>query len=482
MARHSKATNPEKEALTGRDVLRKVLPAAAGSFIEFYEFGIFAYMSTDITGNFFADGHGGSLGTWAGFAVTLAVRPLGGVVFGALADKFGRKPAMQITIGIMLTTTLVQGMLPTFLCCGEGWGWFGLVVMMLLRILQGLSAGGELSTAATYITEVSPVGQLGMNLSWIAIAGVGSWCIASLVVFCFQLALTKEQMLLWGWRLPYLLSIIPGAAVILGRRYLEETPDFENHQRHSQHTAEQTNTWSVENGDVGEEGRSVATVSDDGVIHTLLAEHKLALLVGSLGAATFGVLCFVPSLYGPQFVQENHELPANVVTLSMMMNHAIPALLAPAIGMFVDRWGVGRVFTLGVVLGGVAVPAPVLYWWAHVPDGQAIMSIFVGQALLGLCLALQTPLYLWMVELFPVNVRATGVSIVYNIGVGVCGGLGPLICDVGNKVINPEEVALSAPAIYTIVFGMSSLVACLGSRVLAKRGIIQLAHIRKAPY
>merc|ERR1719277_2334312 len=146
--------------LSTTDVLSKILPAAAGSFIEFYEFAIFSYLSTDITGNFFADGHGGSLGTWAGFAVTLAVRPLGGLFFGALGDRFGRKPAMQLTISLMLATTLLQGLLPSFYCCGEAWGWFGLVVLLLSRVLQGLSAGGELSCAAVYITEVSPHDRL----------------------------------------------------------------------------------------------------------------------------------------------------------------------------------------------------------------------------------------------------------------------------------------------------------------------------------
>jgi len=469
----SKTSDAKGEVLGTRDVLRKILPAAAGSFVEFYEFAIFSYMSADITGNFFANGHGGSLGTWAGFAVTLAVRPLGGLFFGGLADRFGRKPAMQLTIAVMLTTTILQGVLPTFYCCGEGWGWFGLVVMLLLRVLQGLSAGGELSTAAVYITEVSPRDQLGFNLSWISLTGAfGAWSVASLVVFLFQSVLTKEEMLLWGWRLPYLSSVIPGAVVLLGRRYLEETPDFENLVKAK---AQQENNLTMECGDRDEQ------CSESGMFRDLLANHKLALLVGSLGTAVFGVLSFVPPLYGAQFIRQDVGLPANVVTFSEMINYAIPALLAPAIGMLVDKWGAGRVYTLGVFLGGVVVPAPILYWWAHVGEGQAIMSIFVGQALLGLCLALQTSVYLWVVELFPVEVRVTGVSVAYNIGVGICGGMGPLISDAGNKVISPKGL-YSAPAIYTTIFGLVSLSACVGSRFLAKRGVMQVTHIRKSPY
>merc|ERR1712039_681819 len=217
-------------------------------------------------------------------------------------------------------------------------------------------------------------------------------------------------------------------------------------------------------------------------IRELLKDHKLGLLVGSLGTAIFGVLSFVPPLYGAQFIQKDHGLPANVVTFSELMSYAIPALLAPAVGVLVDHWGAGRVYTLSVFLGGVVVPAPVLYWWAHVPGDQAIVSIFTGQALLGLCLALQTSVFLWVVELFPVHVRVTGVSVAYNIGVGICGGLGPLISDAGNKVISPGDVILSAPAMYTLAFGVLSLLACVGSRLAARRGVMQVTHIRMVPY
>merc|ERR1712045_1034960 len=132
--------------------------------------------------------------------------------------------------------------------------------------------------------------------------------------------------------------------------------------------------------------------------------------------------------------------------------------------------------TLGVLFGGLIVPAPVLYWWAHVADGQAIAALYTGQALLGLCLALQTSIYLWVVELFPVQVRVTGVSVVYNIGVGIIGGLGPLISDAGSRVISSESI-ISAPAAYTALFGLISLIACLSSRALAKRGVMRVTYI-----
>jgi len=413
-----------KDAASSKGVLRMILPAAAGSFIEFYEFAIFSYMDADITGNFFADGHGGSLGTWASFAMSLAFRPLGGAFFGWLADRFGRKPAMQLTILVMLTTTVLQGVLPTFYCCSETAGWFGLAAMLLLRALQGLSAGGELSTAAVYITEISPRGRLGLNLSWISLTGAfGAWSVASLVVFFFQTVLTRDQMLLWGWRLPYLSTIIPGAAVIIARGSLEETPEFEEMLRaKGAVVAADTN---LEGGAQTEGSAAGHPRSSGGAWSELMRNHKLPLLVGSVGTAVFGVLSFVPPLYGAQFIRQSAGLPENVVTLSQMLNYLMPALLSPAVGMLVDYLGAGRVYTFSTLVGGILAPAPVLYWWAHVPEEQpeqAIASMYIGQVALGLCLALTTSVYLWVVELFPVEVRVTGVSVAYNIGVGIFGG------------------------------------------------------------
>merc|ERR1719215_886551 len=129
----------------------------------------------------------------------------------------------------MLLTTVLQGCLPTFSCCGESWGWFGLVTLLILRALQGLSAGGELSTAAVYISEISPHSSLGFNLSWISVSGAfGAWTVAALVVFIIESSLSKPEMLAWGWRLPYLTSLAPGMIVIFFRQYLEETEDFED--------------------------------------------------------------------------------------------------------------------------------------------------------------------------------------------------------------------------------------------------------------
>mmetsp|Transcript_56336 Transcript_56336/g.142493 ORF Transcript_56336/g.142493 Transcript_56336/m.142493 type:complete len:484 (+) Transcript_56336:55-1506(+) len=470
-------THKSGDAKVVGDVLRKILPAAGGSFIEWYEFAIYSYLSSYITDNFFADGRGGSVGTWAGFAITFAFRPLGGAFFGFLADRFGRKPAMQLTILLMLVTTVLQGCLPSFSCCGDTWGWFGLVTLLVLRALQGLSAGGELSTAAVYISEISPRETLGFNLSWISVSGAfGAWTVAAIVVFIIESSLSKADMLAWGWRLPYLTSLAPGSLLIFFRQYLEETEDFEGLVKEA--AAKKANGADREM----EEGSSAGSeAAEMGTMQELLANHKLALLVGSLGTAGIGALWYVPPVYGVQFIQQSQKLPSNAVTFSEMLAFFIPTVLAMFVGMLVDSWGACKVHTLALSLGCIASPVPLFYWWAHVPPQQAILSVYMGQIILGFMLALTTSVYLWVVELFPVKVRVTGVSIAYNIGIGIFGGLGPVLSDLGNKEISPKG-PVSAPAAFTLFAGALSLGAVASSHLLARRGLLRLTHIRDAPY
>lgn len=465
----------KKKSIEVNDVFARIVPAAAGSFIEWYEFAIYSYVSSYITENFFAYGHGGSMATWAGFAMTFMLRPLGGAYFGWLADNLGRKVALQLTIIIMVVTTVLQGCLPTFRYHGEAWGWFGMVMLLVCRAFQGLSAGGELSTAAVYISEVSPKETLGFHLSWISVSGAfGAWTIAALTIFLIESFLDREQMLSWGWRLPYWTSVVPGLLVIIGRFYLKETPDFEE-LVNSQ--IEQQESLRVEQGE-----KKVADVpAPAGPMTELLNEHKLPMAVGALGIAGIGGLWYVPPVYGIQFIAKYNHIEGASITFAGMLSYFIPTVLAMAVGRLVDRVGVEKVHVAALILGGVLSPGPLFYWWTHASQSQAIPSIFIGQALVGLFIALTTAVYLWVVELFPVRVRTTGVSVAYNLGIGIFGGLGPLLSDFGNGIIEPRGY-LSAPAAFTIFCSLLSLTAIATGRILAKRGLMKLTHIRDSPY
>merc|ERR1712113_972582 len=136
---------------------------------------------------------------------------------------------------------------------------------------------------------------------------------------------------------------------------------------------------------------------------------------------------------------------------------------------------------LALLSASVVAPIPLFFWWTHVPQYQAVASLFWGQCAVGILLALTTSIYLWVVELFPVHVRGTGVSVAYNIGIGIFGGAGPLISDASKGFLPPNGV-VSAPAAYTMVTGVLSLFAMAAGHVMAKNGMMKLTHIRESPY
>jgi len=455
------------KTLSTQDTIMMILPAAAGSFIEWYDFAIYSYISPYITANFFEE-LGGSVGTWAGFGITFLFRPLGGLVFGYLADTLGRKCAMQITIATMLATSVLQGVLPSFVWPGKGWGWLGTVLLLLLRALQGLSAGGELATAVVYISEVSPKHALGLNLSWLSVFGAfGSWSVASLIVWACERILDPQAMNEYGWRIPYFIALVPGLIIVYFRQYLEESSDFED----------LVEARAEANREV--DGK---TGSKKGPIREILENHKLGLFVASMGSACVGAFWFVPTFYGPALLQSMHpNISASSVTLSEGMVYLIPTVSAPLIGMLVDKWGAGKVYMLTVILCGIILPVPLFYWWGHLSDRQASVGMFIGQVAVGLCCALTTSIYAWIVEFFPVEVRVTGVSVAYNIGVGVFGGFGPLLCAALKGPLPPWGF-ISAPAAVSLFCGLLSLAALILGWVLAANGKLQLTHIREFPY
>merc|ERR1712187_108320 len=149
---------------------------------------------------------------------------------------------------------------------------------------------------------------------------------------------------------------------------------------------------------------------------------------------------------------------------------------APLVGMLVDKWGAGKLYTI-TLLACAAATVPLFYWWAHAELSDAYKALYIGEILVGLVQALTSCVYLWTVELFPVNVRTTGVSLAYNIGVGIFGGLGPLLSSVIENSVDSKG-PISAPALFTLACCLLSILVVILSRVLSSRGKVQLTHIR----
>jgi len=289
---------------------------------------------------------------------------------------------------------------------------------------------------------------------------------------------SPAAMYAWAWRLPYLTTLLPGVLLVMCRKNLEETKDFEGLQKEVSLRADGQEDCNLEDGATA--CTKAISTKEHAPMRELLGEYKLALLIGTFGMMGLGSMWYVP-LFCVSFVQQSDGLPENMVTLSNAVLNIIPTVLAPFVGLLVDAWGVGKVYLVTLVFGGLLMPGPLMYWWVHVPAEQGLMAIFIGQGILGLAFALATSVYLWVVELFPSRVRATGVSVTYNIGVGIVGGLSPVLSDIGNKVISPRSI-VSALAAYMLITSLLSVAAVGASRMLASRGLMRVTHLRSSPY
>jgi MHS family proline/betaine transporter-like MFS transporter len=191
-------------------LLKKVGPALLGNMIEFYEFGIYALVTEAIHENFF--GKDDSYGVWIGFGISFVARPFGGFFFGFLADRISRRFALLVSIAGMIIATGGIGLLPTRSCCGEVWGWFGLILLIAFKVTQGLCVGGELTTVVVFCGEHAGRLHAGFGVALaVFTAGLGT-VMSELVVLVIDRFLDDEQMMTWGWRIPFLLVFPWGIA------------------------------------------------------------------------------------------------------------------------------------------------------------------------------------------------------------------------------------------------------------------------------
>lgn len=214
------------QAMEGRvspATLKKVICAAAvGNFVEWFDFAVYGFLATAIAQQFFPSGDAttGLLKTFAVFAVAFAFRPLGGIVFGMLGDRIGRKKVLAMTILLMAGATTLIGLLPTYAAIGIA----APILLTLIRCAQGFSAGGEYAGACAYLMEHAPRTQRAWYGSFIPVSTFSAFACAAVMAYALDASLSPEAMANWGWRVPFLIAAPLGLVGLYLRWRLDETP------------------------------------------------------------------------------------------------------------------------------------------------------------------------------------------------------------------------------------------------------------------
>ncbi|MFB6642044.1 MFS transporter [Streptomyces chartreusis] len=372
---------------------RKALVAGSvGNFIEWYEFGVYGYFATIIAARFFTP-EGGSevealVKTYASFALAFFFRPVGAALFGRLGDRIGRRPVLILVITLMTVATTLIGALPTYATVGALAPW----LLTFLRVLQGLSAGGEFGGAVSVMTEFAPPGRRGLYGSWqsftVALGLLGGAGVAALLAT----ALSEEQLGDWGWRLPFLLTLPLGLGALWLRLRLDETPAFREERQAERPPA-----------------REVA--------------GAIALGAGRImgwAAAGYTFLVVLPS-----YLQSTLDASfQQALIATVLANFGFAVTIVPA-GLLSDRFGRRPVMLTGAVLVVLlAVPLLNLLQDPGVSLTVKGAAVWGAGAVVGL---MAGPGPAMLAELFPTNVRYTGLGLAYALSNAVFSGCAGLI-------------------------------------------------------
>lgn len=400
-----------------------VIASSVGNALEWFDIIVYASFAVVISKLFFpsVDGVTGLMLTFGTFALSFVIRPLGAMVLGNYADKAGRKKALTLTILLMMIGTGMMAFAPT---AGTIGAWAG-VILLASRLLQGFSAGGEFGTSTTFLIEHAP-DHKAFYASWQVATQGAAMFLASAFGFGLNTFLSQDSLESWGWRVPFFFGMLIGPVGLYIRMKMSETPEFV-------------------------EAEVMASP-----LRTTFTHHLERLLSAAaiVGLATISVYLI---LYMPTFAVENLDLPSYAGYLGGIISGLVTLIGAPYVGKLADRVGPAPVMTVATV------SAIVLAWpmFKILVGNPSVLALTVVQLILGILLAFYFgPLPALLAEMFPTNLRATGMSVSYNIGVTVFGGFAPLIL----TWLIAQTGSLLAPSYYYMVIGIVSLVGLTFAR------------------
>lgn len=399
-------------------VLRRAVAASAiGNATEWFDYGIYAYGVTYISAALFPGSTAeATLFALATFAISFLVRPLGGIFWGLLGDRYGRKSVLVLTILLMAGATLSIGFIPTY----DAIGFWAPTMLIVLRLIQGFSTGGEYSGAATFMAEYAPDDRRGFYGSFLEVGTLAGFSLGALLMLGVDLMLDETQMYSWGWRLPFLIAAPLGMVGLYLRAQIGETPVFRE--------LEQMDRKKIRRA---KEMKSLFF----GYWRQLLI---LSALVVALNVVNYTLLSYMPTYL--QFRLGLSTTQALYVPIIGMLSMIV---FVPIAGALSDRFG--RKPMWWISLTGLFLLAVPIY---HLMAG-GVWGAIIGFAALGLLYVPQlATISATFPAMFPTPVRFTGLAITYNVSTSLFGGTAPafnswLIGQTGDVLV-PAYVMMAA--------------------------------------
>lgn len=404
-----------------------IVAVSIGNALDWFEIVVYGFFAGIIANLFFpADTPGVSLLlTFLTFGVTFVVRPLGAVVLGAYADRHGRKAAIQLSIVLMASASAAIALVPDYRSIGI----LAPAILVVARMVQGFAVGGEFGSATAFLAE-KDASQRGYLASWQFASQGAAAVLATGFGFAITELLTAEQINAWGWRLPFVFGLLIAPVGYYIRRRLVETIDFK------------------------------AAAPAQSPLAALFGAHKLR-LVAATGLIVLGSVATYTNVFMPTLAARHLGLTASNSFAAGLLTALIQVAVVPFVGLLSDKWGRLPIPTVSAVAMAV-IAYPAFVWLVAAPT---IEKLFLAQITLGVVTALYVgALPALMAELFPLRMRATGLSISYSVAVAVFGGFAPFI-DVWLIQATGSAVA---PSYYLTAAAVVSLLSLLLAHRLGK--------------
>ncbi|MEM9684152.1 MAG: MFS transporter [Pseudomonadota bacterium] len=411
--------------MTTRTNNRTIVAGAVGNALELYDFAVFGFFAPIMSAQFFPsdDPVAGLLKTFGIFAIGYLARPIGGLIFGRLGDRIGRQRILKYSIALMAVPTTLIAVLPTYAEIGI----WAAVLLILLRVLQGLSTGGEFVGSICYLVEIAPSHRRGFVGSFTMFSGNIGVMAGSAVAATLHMTLSTEALAEWGWRLPFLGGLVLGIVGWLLRRQLLETPAFENVL-----------------------ARGAAARSP---LLQAIREMPGALLLVTLMVMILGVGFYTLAVWMPTYLTHivappvDHALLINTAAILLIM------ALMPFGGLFADHVGYKKVLvTAAIALAAIAYPLFMLM------DTGTFVAVVAGQmSLVAVFAFINGTVPIALAAQFPVAIRNSALALAYNVSMALFGGTAPLIA----TWLIRETGDLAAPAFYITATALISCVAIL---------------------
>jgi MHS family proline/betaine transporter-like MFS transporter len=416
------ATSDGELARTRR---RAILSCAVGNFFELFDFTIYGYFAVAITRAFYPSGS--MYGTYAAFGAAFLMRPVGAIVIGAYGDRMGRRAALVVTIGIMASATGAVGLIPTY----NAIGYWAPLLLVLCRLAQGFSTGGEWGGAAAFLVEYAPPGKRGLTGSWQQFSTQIGALTGSLSAALLASSLNTEDFYAWGWRIPFLCGFLLGPIGYYLRKKVAETPAFE---------------------------RTVETKTVERTPLRRAVQGYGGRMIQAFGLSIIGCISgFVFSVYLVSYSINALHLPAGAALSCAVAYGIVVVVLTPFVGALTDRIG-RRPLILTSALLHILFDYPLFLLAIHGGNFRSLLLALI-------CVAAFQGLFTGAIpsilaEMFPTRVRYTALSVSYGFAVVLFGGFAPLI---STWLVDVTGNPL-APAFYVMGGGVLSAIAILSMK------------------